>query len=74
LLTFPDKPVEIGVGRQQGGVEGQDFWIDGMVDEIYMWNRALTVSEVKSLAAGKTITAVDAKGKTTTTWANIKSF
>merc|ERR1712000_181798 len=39
LLTFPDKPVEIGVGRQQGGVEGQDFWIDGMVDEIYMWNR-----------------------------------
>ena len=74
LLTFPDKPIEIGVGRQQGGVEGQDFWIDGMVDEIYMWNRALTLSEVKSLAAGKTVTAVDARGKTTTTWANIKSF
>lgn len=74
LLTFPDRPIEIGVGRAKGGNIGDDFWINGMVDEVYMWNRALTLNEVKSLAAGKTVTAVDSRGKSTTTWAKIKNF
>lgn len=71
LLTFPERPVEIGVGRQVGGNAGNDFWIDGMIDEIYFWERAISEDEVRNLAGGATV-AVEAQGKLTTTWGNIK--
>ena len=71
LLTFPDRPVEIGVGRQVGGDAGNDFWIDGMIDEVYFWERAISEDEVRALAGGATV-AVEAQGKLTTTWGNIK--
>lgn len=71
LLTFPAQPVEIGVGRQVGGNAGNDFWIDGMIDEVYFWDRAISEAEVRALAGGAVV-AVEAQGKLTTTWANIK--
>lgn len=74
LLTFPERPVEIGVGRQVGGNAGNDFWIDGMIDEVYFWERALSADEVKELAGGALLggVAVEAQGKLATTWAHIK--
>ncbi|MYC77346.1 LamG domain-containing protein [Candidatus Poribacteria bacterium] len=72
LLTFPERPVEIGVGRQVGGNAGNDFWIDGMIDEVYFWERALSEDEVRDLAGGATVVAVEAQGKLATTWAHIK--
>ena len=74
LLTFPERPVEIGVGRHVGGNAGNDFWIDGMIDEVYFWDRALGEDEVKELAGGALLgaVAVEAQGKIATTWAQIK--
>ena len=74
LLTFPERPVEIGVGRQVGGNAGNDFWIDGMIDEVYFWERALSEDEVKELAGGALLgtVAVEAQGKLATTWAQVK--
>jgi hypothetical protein len=72
LLTFPERPVEIGVGRQVGGNAGNDFWIDGMIDEVYFWERAISESEVHDLAGGATPVAVEAQGKLATTWAQVK--
>ena len=74
LLTFPEHPVELGVGRQVGGDAGNDFWIDGMIDEVYFWERALSEDEVKELAGGALlgVVAVEAQGKLATTWAHIK--
>lgn len=74
LLTFPDSPVEIGVGRQVGGNAGNDYWIDGMIDEVYFWDRAITEDEVRELAGGAVLgaVAVEAQGKLATTWANVK--
>ena len=74
ILTFPDSPVELGVGRQGGGNAGNDFWIDGMIDEVYFWERALSEDEVKELAGGAVLGAVsvEAQGKLTTSWGHIK--
>lgn len=73
LLTFPNEPVEIGVGRRVGGNDGQDSWLDAMIDEVYFWDRALGADEVAELAGGTVPTAVESKGKLSTTWANIKT-
>ena len=75
LLTFPEEPVELGVGRGRGGTEGEDWWIDGMIDEIYFWERALSEDEVRDLAGGATVggtTPVEAQGKLATAWAHMK--
>ena len=74
LLTFPERPVELGVGRQVGGNAGNDFWLDGMIDEVYFWDRALSEDEVNELAGGALLgtVAVEAQGKLATTWAHIK--
>ena len=74
LLTFPERPVELGVGRQVGGNAGNDFWIDGMIDEVYFWERALSEDEVVELAGGALLgtVAVEAQGKLATTWAHVK--
>ena len=74
LRTFPERPVEIGVGRQVGGTAGNDFWLDGMIDEVYFWERALSEDEVKELAGGALLggVAVEAQGKLATTWAHVK--
>jgi hypothetical protein len=74
LRTFPERPVELGVGRQVGGTAGNDFWIDGMIDEVYFWERAISEDEVKELAGGALLgaVAVEAQGKLATTWAHIK--
>ena len=76
LLTFPERPVEIGVGRQVGGNAGNDFWIDGMIDEVYFWERAISEDEVKELAGGALVgsVAVEARGKLATTWAQVKKY
>ena len=74
LLTFPERPVEIGVGRQVGGNLGNDNWLDAMIDEVYFWDRALSEDEVRELAGGALLGAVsvEAQGKLATTWAHIK--
>ncbi len=72
--TFPSYPVEIGAGRRVGGTDGNDAFFNGGLDEIGIYNRALSADEVAELADGGSPTAVEAQGKIATTWGDIKSI
>ena len=73
-LVEADFPIEIGVARMQGG--NVDAFIDAIIDEVYLWNRALTKDEVEQLAEGKRPNfpfPVELAGKLATLWATIKT-
>lgn len=73
LLMFTNKPLEMGVGRGVDGVVGNDNYYDGLIDEVYIWKRALSEAEVKDLAAGKRAALpVEARGKLPIAWGDIK--
>ena len=74
LNKWAGKPVEIGVGRGVGGTVGNDAFFNGIIDQVYFWKRALTAAEVTQLAGGAVLTAVEVKGKVSTTWGDIKSY
>jgi hypothetical protein len=74
---FPDRPLELGAGRQIAGNAGNDTFLDGMIDDVILWDRALSEDEVADLASGKRpdkALAVKAEGKVTTTWGKVKSY
>ena len=52
------------------GGTGQKF--NGTIDEVQVWNRALSEAEIGESMV-KIATAVDVSGKLTTTWGNVKS-
>lgn len=76
--TCPEFPIEMGVGRAVGGTVGNDAYLDGIVDDIILWNRALTEEEIAELAKGKRPSliglAVEPGSKISSTWANVKRF
>ena len=74
FLVFEGVPVEIGVGRAQGGTVGNDIFFNGMIDEVGIWNRGLNVNEIeevmtKGLPSSR---SVNAHSKIATTWGKIK--
>jgi len=74
---FEDRPIELGAGRQIGGIKGNDTFLDGMIDELIIWNRALAEDEVKSLGKGKRprfARSVKANGKLSAVWGQVKSY
>lgn len=74
--TCPEFPIEMGVGRAYGGTKGNDVFLDGIVDDIILWDRALTEDEIAELAKGKkpsAVLSVGANGKLSTAWGAIKS-
>ena len=65
-------PEEVYLGADPG-CNNRCQW-NGIMDEVVIFNVALSESEVKSLGSGiEGALAVDAAGKTTTTWGSIKS-
>ena len=48
------------------------FW-GGLIDDVALWNRALTQGEIAELIAGSITSAVEPNGKLATTWAGLKS-
>ncbi len=74
---FPDRPLELGAGRQIGGNQGNDMFLDGIIDDVIIWDRALSEEEVEELASGarpEQALAVKAQGKLATTWGKVKSY
>ena len=74
---FPERPLELGAGRQIGGNQGNDTFLDGMIDDVIIWDRALSEDEVKELGSGtrpEKALAVKAEGKLATTWGKVKSY
>ena len=56
-----------------GSMYATDRWLNGMLDEVCIWNKALSPEEIKQSMAGELISlAVSRKGKLSTTWAQIK--
>jgi len=73
--TCPDFPIEMGVGRAVGGTVGNDHYYNGMIDEVYLWSRALSDDEIAQLAKGarpKGVFPVEPAGKLATMWGFIK--
>jgi hypothetical protein len=52
------------------GATGQKF--NGLIDEVQVWNRALTEKEIQDSMGDLTAAAVDPLDKLSTTWGNIK--
>lgn len=74
---FPDRPLEFGAGRQIGGNQGNDTFLDGLIDDVIIWDRALSEAEVEELGSGKRpdkALSVKAEGKLATTWGKVKSY
>jgi len=70
---FPNEPLVMGRGVGFEGDPQKIQYLDGMIDEVMLWARALDKAEVTALGAGeRPILAVNAIGKLTTTWGNIK--
>jgi hypothetical protein len=66
-------PLRIGYGQGSNGDLNIVDYFDGMIDEIAIFNRALNGSEVKELMnEDLSIASVDASGKITTTWGEIR--
>ena len=66
----------IGVGSEAGdfdGAVGPTWHFKGVMDEFFLYHRAITAKEVSHLAKGPANPfAVDAKSKLTVSWAQIK--
>lgn len=73
--VWKGQPVRIGWSQgRNGDLKIIDFY-NGVIDEVTVYNRALTDAELSELKdQGMPATAVDAAGKLTTTWSRIKAY
>lgn len=74
--TFGDKPNTTDVPFIMGRTANGSYKLTGSVDEVAVFNVALSEEDIKTIiSAGLklAVTAVSLKDKITTTWANIKS-
>jgi len=70
---FPNEPISIGVGRNVGGAgNGVSRWFDGLIDEVSIWSRPLSQSEIVDRLINGSV-GVEPKGKATVTWASLKT-
>lgn len=72
--TLPDQPVRIGWAEGRGGDGGADVYFDGIIDEVVIYDRALSVDEVGMLMVdGLDPSAVEPSSKLISTWSSIKA-
>jgi len=72
-VTWADQPLRIGYSVGYGGVLADVRYFNGLIDEVVLYNRALSEAEIKDLmVANLAVTAVNASGKAATTWGEIK--
>ena len=71
--VFPDQPIRMGMSQGIQNDLKNKTYIDGMVDDAIIFSRALSASEILELMDTDLATAVDAKGKLTSTWARLKT-
>lgn len=66
--------IKVGGGNMYVGSRGgKQRWVNGMLDEIKVYNRALDADEVKADMTRTDLTAVDAKSKLAISWAKIRA-
>jgi hypothetical protein len=70
-------PVRIGAGDQcceEGPPEDVAYFFKGIIDEVYIYRKALTVDEIKTDMTSGSVSAVQPSGKLSTTWAEMKKY
>ena len=71
--TFPGFPILVGVSRGRGDDVNNWEYIDGIIDDVVIFGRALSAVEIEKLSRlDLEALAVEPKDKLTTTWAEIK--
>lgn len=70
LIVNPQQELLIGAGQNEGTTH--NFYFRGKIDEVQLYNRALSEDEIKSLM-GEQLTAVEASGKIAVTWGQLKT-
>ncbi len=65
-----DPGVDMAIGNQPDGAENRPF--DGIIDDVAIWNRALTQGEIAEVMTDGVPAAVEPGGKLTTIWGAIK--
>ena len=72
--VFPDFPILLGTSRGHGGEVDNFKYIDGMIDDVAIFGRALSAEEISELADTNlaSVTSVEAKAKLATIWARLK--
>jgi len=74
-VVWADQPLRMGYSQGADGVLDHVRYFDGLIDEVVLYNRALSEAEIKDLmAANLATTAVSDSGKAATTWGEIKSY
>ena len=65
-----DPSVNLAIGNQPDGAENRPC--DGIIDDVAIWNRALSPDEILDMMANGVAAAVKPGGKLATTWGTIK--
>ena len=50
----------------------QGRWFNGLIDEVYIWSKALSVDEIKKSMESTIVTSVEKTNKLATSWGSIK--
>ena len=60
--------VSAGIGHHKNG-----RWFNGMLDDYFIFNRAVSADEINNIMGGGCVTPVEPQSKLTTPWGSIKS-
>lgn len=66
-------PVRIGWAVGYQGVLPGEVYFDGIIDEVFLYNRPLSENEIKDLMEKGPKLAVESAGKLATTWSHIRT-
>ena len=74
-VVWAGQPLRIGYSVGYGGIAADVRYFNGLIDEVVLYNRALSEAEIKELmAANLATTAVNASDKVASTWGEVKSY
>ena len=68
---FPDQPIRMGMSQGLNNNLDTKTYLDGFVDEVMLWDRALSEGEVNQVMRGELV-AVEPKIKLAVTWGALK--
>lgn len=69
---FPDQPIRMGMSQGLNNNLDTKTYMNGLVDEVMLWDRALSEDEVNQVMRGEVV-AVEPKHKLAVTWGKLKA-
>jgi len=71
--VWEGEPVRIGWSQGYNGDIGTEVYFDGIIDEVFIYNRPMDENEIKELMERGPGLAVEPVGRLATTWSQIKT-